>query len=111
MSARERIEFLLDEGAFEETDKLKMSYYTYPRLRALFLHAGLEIVQEYGSFEKTPLDNSAVEMSFLLRQTKRSGSQLLSERALSSTMTLWYASYRLQTSDQVLLFLSAAPPA
>lgn len=53
----------------EETDTLKMSYYTYPHLRALFLQAGLEVVDEYGSFAKTPLDNSAVEMIFLLRRT------------------------------------------
>jgi hypothetical protein len=40
----------------EETESLKMSYYTYPHLRALFLLTGLEIVEKYGSFEKTPLD-------------------------------------------------------
>ena len=51
----------------EETDTLKMSYYTYPHLQALFLLAGLETVAEYGSFAKTPLDNSAEEMIFLLR--------------------------------------------
>jgi len=51
----------------EETDTLKMSYYTYPHLRALFLLAGLEPVAEYGSFAKTPLDNTAEEMIFLLR--------------------------------------------
>jgi hypothetical protein len=44
-----------------------MSYYTYPHLRALFLLAGLEPVSEYGSFAKTPLDNTANEMIFLLR--------------------------------------------
>jgi SAM-dependent methyltransferase len=51
----------------EETDTLKMSYYTYPHLQALFLLAGLETVAEYGSFAKTPLDNTAEEMIFLLR--------------------------------------------
>jgi hypothetical protein len=51
----------------EEIDTLKMSYYTYPHLRALFLLAGLEPVAEYGSFAKTPLDNTAEEMIFLLR--------------------------------------------
>ena len=52
----------------EETDTLKMSYYTYPHLRALFLLAGLEIVEEYGSFAKTAMDNSAEEMIILLRK-------------------------------------------
>jgi SAM-dependent methyltransferase len=54
----------------EEYDTLKMSYYTYPHLRALFLLAGLEPVAEYGSFAKTPLDNSAEEMIFLLRPVR-----------------------------------------
>lgn len=52
----------------EETEPLKMSYYTYPHLRALFQLAGLEIVEEYGSFDKSPLDNDAKEMIFLLKQ-------------------------------------------
>jgi SAM-dependent methyltransferase len=54
----------------EETDTLKMSFYTYPHLRTLFLLAGLEIVEEYGSFAKTPMDHSAVEMIFLLRNAR-----------------------------------------
>jgi SAM-dependent methyltransferase len=54
----------------EESEKLKMSYYTYPHLRALFLLAGLEIVAEYGSFAKAPLDNTAEEMIFVLRPTR-----------------------------------------
>lgn len=57
------------EVILEETDTLKMSYYTYPHLRALFLQAGLEVAEEYGSFAKAPLDNSAVEMIFLLRRS------------------------------------------
>ena len=52
----------------EETEFLKMSYYTYPHLRALFLLAGLEILHEYGSFDKTPLDNTAQEMIFVLKR-------------------------------------------
>jgi len=52
----------------EETDGLRMSYYTYPHLRALFVLAGLEVVKEYGSFAKAPLDNSATEMIFVLRK-------------------------------------------
>lgn len=56
--------------ALEEQDTLKMSYYTYPHLRALFLLAGLEAVAEYGSFAKTPLNNTADEMIFLLRPVR-----------------------------------------
>jgi hypothetical protein len=52
----------------EETESLTLAYYTYPQLRALFLLAGLEIVEEYGSFAKAPRDNSATEMIFLLRK-------------------------------------------
>ena len=54
----------------EETEPLKMSYYTYPHLRALFLLAGLEIVEEYSSFDKAPLDNSARQMIFILKRSK-----------------------------------------
>jgi SAM-dependent methyltransferase len=60
----------------EETAPLKMSYYTYPHLRALFLLAGLEIVEEYGSWEKAPLDNDSKEMVFVLQRcpaSKRRG--------------------------------------
>ena len=56
-----------EELICEERESLKMSYYTYPHLRALFLMADLEPVGEYGSFAKTPLDNTAEEMIFLLR--------------------------------------------
>lgn len=52
----------------EETEPLKMSYFTYPHLRALFLLARLEIVEEYGSFDHAPLDNKADQMIFLLKQ-------------------------------------------
>jgi SAM-dependent methyltransferase len=51
----------------EETEPLKMAYYTYPHLRALFLLAGLEPVEEYGSFAKAPLDNASNQMIFVLR--------------------------------------------
>jgi SAM-dependent methyltransferase len=52
----------------EETEAFQLSYFTYPHLRALFLLAGLKVVAEYGSFAKTPLDNSAEQMIFLLRK-------------------------------------------
>jgi SAM-dependent methyltransferase len=58
------------EVILEETDTLKMSYYTYPHLRALFLLAGLEIAEEFGSFAKAPMSNSAEEMIFLLRKAR-----------------------------------------
>ena len=55
----------------EETEPLKMSWYTYPHLRALFLLAGLEVKEEYGSFNLTPLDNSAGQMIFVLKKHPR----------------------------------------
>lgn len=54
----------------EETEAFRLCYYTYPHLRALFLLAGLEPVAEYGSFAKTPLDNTAEQMIFLLRKSR-----------------------------------------
>jgi len=60
------------DGQFisEEYETLQMSFYTYPHLRALFLQTGLEPVVEYGSFDKTPLDNDAEEMIFVLRRVR-----------------------------------------
>jgi SAM-dependent methyltransferase len=58
------------ELILEETEEFKLSYFTYPHLRALFLLAGLEPVAEYGSFAKTPLDNRAEQMIFLLRRAR-----------------------------------------
>lgn len=54
----------------EESERFALTYFTYPHLRALFLLADLEPVAEYGSFDKTPLDNSSPEMIFLLRKAK-----------------------------------------
>jgi len=54
----------------EETETLRMTYYLYPQLRALFLLADLEAVKEYGSFAKTPLDDTAEQMVFLVRKRK-----------------------------------------
>ena len=54
----------------EESEPFKMTYYAYPQLRALFLLAGLEPLAEYGSFAKTPLDNQASDMIFLLRKAR-----------------------------------------
>jgi SAM-dependent methyltransferase len=52
----------------EEAEGLRMSYYTYPHLRALLMLAGLEVKEEYGSFSKTPPDNKSDEMIFLLKK-------------------------------------------
>ena len=56
-----------DQLLKEDTEPLKLSYYTYPHLRALFLLADLEPVEEYGSFAQTPLDNNSTEMIFILK--------------------------------------------
>jgi ubiquinone/menaquinone biosynthesis C-methylase UbiE len=66
-----------DKLVREETEPFMMSYYTYPHLRALFILAGLEPVAEYGSFAKTPLDDSAEQMIFLLKRAKSSRSHVL----------------------------------
>jgi len=55
----------------EETEGFKLSYFTYPHLRALFLLTGLQPLAEYGSFTKAPLDNKAEQMIFLLRRAAR----------------------------------------
>jgi SAM-dependent methyltransferase len=54
----------------QETAPLKMGYYTYPQMLLLFEQTGLEIVNEYGSFDKEPID-ICKEMIFVLR-AKRS---------------------------------------
>jgi SAM-dependent methyltransferase len=54
---------------FEETEPFRLCYYTYPHLRAIFKLAGVEPVAEYGSFAKTPMDNTAEQMIFLLRRS------------------------------------------
>lgn len=59
-----------DKVIKEETAPLKMSWYTYPHLRALFLLADLEVVEEYGSFDKEPLNNDSKEMIFILRRAQ-----------------------------------------
>ncbi len=66
--------FRAGELVLEETEDFKLSYFTYPHLQALFLLAGLEPVAEYGSFAKTPLDNRAEQMIFLLRKARTSRS-------------------------------------
>lgn len=52
----------------EEVHPLRMSFYTYPHLELLFAAAGLEIVSEFGSFDRRPLGPDAPEMIFLLKR-------------------------------------------
>ena len=44
-----------DKVLSEEVQPLKMSFYTYPHLKALFYAAGLESVEEFGSFDRRPI--------------------------------------------------------
>jgi hypothetical protein len=52
----------------EESESLSLSYFTYPHLRALFALAGLEVVEEYGGWDKSPLSNASEQMIFVLRK-------------------------------------------
>lgn len=56
----------------EESEPLAMSYCTYPQLHGLFALAGLVPMKEYGSFAKTPLDNAAEQMIFILKKSNPS---------------------------------------
>jgi SAM-dependent methyltransferase len=58
-----------DKLVHQESEPFKLSYYSYPQLKALFRLARLEPVAEYGSFAKTPLDNTAEQMIFLLKKS------------------------------------------
>ncbi len=58
-----------EEMVREEREAFSLGYYTYPHLRALFRLAGLEVMEEYGSFEKAALDNDARQMIFVLRKS------------------------------------------
>jgi SAM-dependent methyltransferase len=60
-----------DKLLHEETEPLKMSYYTYPHLKALFQLAGLNSIEEFGSFARAPLDNSSGQMIFVLKKALR----------------------------------------
>ena len=57
-----------DKVLSEEVQPLKMSFYTYPHLKALFYAAGLESVEEFGSFDRKPIGAEAPEMIFLLKR-------------------------------------------
>src|SRR5258708_19719679 len=49
----------------EETEPLKMAYYTYPHLRAFFLRAGFGTVEQYASFATTPPHTTPHHLIFL----------------------------------------------
>lgn len=49
----------------EEREPLKMSYYTYPQFLLLFELCGFRILEEYGSFQRDPIDICR-EMIFVL---------------------------------------------
>ena len=57
-----------DKVLSEEAQPLKMSFYTYPHLKLLFHAAGLESVEEFGSFDRRPIGPEAPEMIFLLQR-------------------------------------------
>jgi SAM-dependent methyltransferase len=57
-----------DRVVREERSPFTMCYYTYPHLLLLFRQCGLEVVEQYGSFAKEPVDIGR-EMIFLLRAT------------------------------------------
>ena len=57
-----------DKVLSEEMQPLKMSFYTYPHLKLLFCAAGLESVEEFGSFDRRPIGPEAPEMIFLLKR-------------------------------------------
>ncbi len=57
-----------DQVLSEEVQPLKMSVYTYPHLKLLFHAAGLESVEEFGSFDRRPIGPEAPEMIFLLKR-------------------------------------------
>ena len=65
-----RFVFRLFEGekqVAEEEDLLKMCFYTYPQLRLLFKHVGLEVLAEYGDFDRRPLGPEGPQMIFSLK--------------------------------------------
>jgi SAM-dependent methyltransferase len=50
----------------EERSTFKMGYYTYPQLLLLFRHCGLEVVEEFGSFGREPVEIGR-ELIFILK--------------------------------------------
>ena len=54
----------------EELESLRLHFYSYPELVALFHLAGLEIEQEYGTYDLKPFDNDASVMIFVLQHKK-----------------------------------------
>ena len=52
----------------EETTSLKMVSYTPPQLRLLCELTSLKVVETFGSFGRTPLDNEASDIIFKVRK-------------------------------------------
>ena len=52
----------------EETTSLKMVSYTPPQLRLLCELNSLKVVETFGSFGRTPLDNEASNIIFKVRK-------------------------------------------
>ena len=46
-----------------------MSFYTYPHMQLLISAAKLDIVEQFGSFDRKPLGPDAGEMIFVLRRS------------------------------------------
>ena len=53
----------------EQTQHLKMSFYTYPHIQLLISAAKLDIVEQFGSFDRKPLRPDSREMIFILRRS------------------------------------------
>jgi SAM-dependent methyltransferase len=70
-----------DKMVREETAPLKLTWYTHGQLESLFLHAGLEVVEEYGSFRKEPLNNDSAEMIFILKKRGAAKSRAAARKA------------------------------
>lgn len=51
----------------QEHSPLKLSYFTYPQMQLLFKACDLEIIEEFGSFKKEPID-ICKEMIFIVRK-------------------------------------------
>ena len=56
-----------DKVVKEERSKLKMSFYTYPQMQALLQCCGLKIIEQYGSFNETPIADGP-DMIFVVKK-------------------------------------------
>jgi SAM-dependent methyltransferase len=56
-----------EELVSEESDVLKMGFYTYKQVQLLVKHVGLEVVAEYGDFDRRSLGPEGPQMIFALK--------------------------------------------